>query len=71
MSARINMRVISYCSIPEEITEKEEWLQDYPSNCLVTYSVMFDKDARSELDNWIVENHPDLEKEEFLIEMDY
>jgi hypothetical protein len=51
MSARINMRVISYCSIPEEITAKEKWLQEYPSNCLVVCSVMFDKDARSELDN--------------------
>ncbi len=69
----INLKVVSYCEIPEEITE-EHWISEYMNGCFVEVHV--DNGEEDEdldpLGQWIRETYPELKKENsFLIEMDY
>lgn len=70
----INMPVISYCDIPEEIAELE--LADYSNNCYVEYHVVslksqIEMECYLHLPSWIIENYPELEGRNVLIYMDY
>lgn len=57
----ITMKVLSYCEIPQEITQFS-WISEYQNGCYVDYSIPredewknFDTDA---LDEWIREFYP-------------
>ena len=70
---RINKLVVSYCEIPEGLTE-DHWISEYMNGCFVEVHV--DNGEEDEdldpLGQWIRETYPELEKENsFLIEMDY
>ena len=65
----ITKKVLSYCEIPEDIDKR--WLDDCSPNCYVSFSIANKVEDRDELENWIIENYPELENEQFLIEIDY
>lgn len=65
----ITKKVLSYCEIPEKLTENS-WLNNYGTGCLVECHI--DDDESEPLDQWIINNYPELKDEEsFLIDMDY
>jgi|SRR6187402_45060 len=67
----IHMKVVSYCDIPEDLTQ-DSWLSESGPNCFVDYKVSSDpKYTRTDLDNWIIETYPELLDVDFLIEIDY
>lgn len=64
----ITKKVISYCAIPQELTEKE-WFSKYQNGCFVEVHI---DDEDSPINTWFKENYPELINEEsFLIEIDY
>ena len=65
---QITGKVVSYCEIPEEITEGH-WISEYMNGCFVQVHLEEDDDA---LSNWLKETYPELiDEEAFYIEMDY
>jgi hypothetical protein len=72
---RINKPVISYCEIPEGLIEEDHWLNTYPCDCYVPYTVpklpTVEAVKLSRLDEWIIFNYPELESEDILIHVDY
>ena len=64
----ITRNVISYCDIPQEITDKH-WIYEYPTACYIKYTV--DTKNPDNLDKWLMENYPELIGHTFLIEIDY
>lgn len=64
----LNIKVISYCSIPEEVTENT-WLQELPCDCYTGFYVS--SSSNDELTKWILKEYPELDKERILIDMDY
>lgn len=67
---RIEKDVISYCSIPQELTESS-WLKEFTCDCYVPYTLSKDKNEHDTLDSWIYKQYPTLLGESFLIYMDY
>ena len=65
----ITRNVISYCDIPEEITEDNSRLNEVAGDCYIDYTI--DTNNPNELDKWFMENHPELVGYTFLIEIDY
>ena len=63
-------RVISFCSLPEELIPETHWLCDYPTGCYVEYSLE-NLEVYNELQDWIAKNYQELDNTEFLIHMDY
>lgn len=62
----ITRKVVSYCSIPDELTD-DHWLSDYPPDCYVNYTIGDD-----EISEFILENHSELsEFDVIFIQMDY
>ena len=68
----IKGKVVSYCEIPEELTEGH-WISEYMSGCFVQCHIADDRDVElSPLDKWLIETYPELQDEEyFFIEIDY
>jgi hypothetical protein len=73
---RQTFRILSYCSIPQDIASENSALNEASCDVYVAYKVTpkdeqgnFDDDFA--LDNWIIEHYPDCEGEEILIHMDY
>ena len=65
---QITGKVVSYCEIPEEITEGH-WISEYMNGCFVQVHLEDDDDA---LSNWLKETYPELiDEEAFYIEIDY
>lgn len=71
----LNKKVLSYCEIPEEISQGT-FLDELTCNVYVEYTAS--KKIGSEklepinkLDDWIINNYPELIGETFLIHMDY
>lgn len=64
------MFVLSYCDIPEEITD-DTYLQELPCDVYTTHHIPSNLMEYDELDTWIIENYPQLIDQMFLIEMDY
>jgi hypothetical protein len=63
--------VISYCSIPEELTENH-WISDFGCDCYVRYSIEIPEEGiDDELSNWIMENYDIDETKDVLIHIDY
>ena len=64
----ITKKVVSYCEIPEKLTENE-WFSEYQNGCFVEAHI---DDEESPINTWFKENYPELINEEsFLIEIDY
>lgn len=64
----ITRNVISYCDIPQELTEKH-WLSEMQPDVYQDYKI--NTENPDELDKWFIDNHPELIGQEFLIEIDY
>lgn len=64
----ITRNVISYCSIPKELT-KDHWLSEMQPDIYDKYVI--NTENPDNLDKWFIENHPELIGFEFLIEIDY
>lgn len=75
---KINMKVVSYCEIPEKLTESH-WISENSCNCYVPYSLPKEAITKEEdgggqdspLSAWIRKEYPELAGTDFLIEMDY
>ena len=66
---QITGKVVSYCEIPEEITEGH-WMSGNMNGCFV--QVHLEEDEDDALSNWLKETYPELiEEESFYIEIDY
>lgn len=67
----ITRKVVSYCEIPEEFTQNC-WLSDMSPDCYVDYEMQEMEHLRSDVDNWIWENYPELRGGvKFFINIDY
>ncbi len=66
----INKKVLSYCEIPENITENH-WISEYKNDSYVECHIEDEEDEEDNLSKWIIENYPELKEESFLIHMDY
>lgn len=65
----ITKKVVSYCEIPEELTEGH-WISEYMNGCFV--EVHLDDDEDNKLSMWLKEKYPELvDEDSFYIEMDY
>ena len=77
MSLKILMvPVISYCDIPEEITENNIILSEVSCDVYVKINIISKKDqlkydSNFDLENWIIETYPEVEGKEVLIHVDY
>lgn len=74
MLTEINYKVVSYCEIPEEITEKHP-ISENSNDSYVTYTlVKFHEDElykMTPLDAWLYSNYPELIGTIFMIYLDY
>lgn len=67
----INMKVVSYCDIPEELVE-DHWLSEGSCDSYIPYSLSSNpKYGKDELDKWLEEEYPELIDTSFLIHLDY
>lgn len=66
---RVNLPVLSYCAIPQEITDGGTFLNEYQPGCYVTY--VFNAEDNTELNDWLHNTYPELSGTEFLIDIDY
>lgn len=67
---KITKYVVSYCEIPEELTEDYQWLKEAACDSYVEAHV--DDEETDELSIWLLERYPQLKDEEsFFIHMDY
>ena len=64
----ITRNVISYCDIPQEITDKH-WISEISPDVYQGYTINLDNP--NNLDKWFMENYPELIGHTFLIEIDY
>lgn len=72
----ITRKVISYCDIPEKIAQENSRLSETSCDVYVEYEVTSAQsqegyDDNFDLDNWIIENYPELEGQKVLIHIDY
>lgn len=72
----LKIKVLSYCEIPEEISENHSLLNEGSCDVYVKFNVTskeeqskFDDDF--ELENWIIQQYPEVEGLDILIHMDY
>lgn len=70
MLETITKKVISYCEIPEELTE-DSWLSEKSMDSYVECH-LDNSEPLDQLDQWFMNNYPELFKEEsFFIKIDY
>lgn len=60
----INMKVLSYCDIPQELTE-DHWMSENTPDSFIKFEVTSKKEQPNfnddfAVDNWIIENYPEL-----------
>lgn len=68
---RVNKLVVSYCEIPDGIIDDDHWLNEHRCDAYVECH-LDDEPIEDLLDNWLIENYPELKDEEsFFIHMDY
>lgn len=66
----ITKKVLSYCEIPQELTEKH-WISEHHCDAFVECHLDASTDL-DELDMWILEHYPELKDEDsFFIHLDY
>ena len=67
--ATITGKVVSYCEIPEELTE-DHWISDYPPDAYV--QVHIEGEDEDKVSKWILNKYPELKDEDyFFIHIDY
>ena len=68
----ITGKVVSYCEIPEELTE-DSWVSNYPPDAYVQVHIAQEgEEEMDEISEWIVEKYPELMDEDFFfIHVDY
>jgi hypothetical protein len=64
---QINYQCISYCDIPQHLSQ-ESWISEQSCDCYIVYSL--EVEGENEIDDWIRENYPELDKV-FMIHIDY
>ncbi len=70
------IKVISYCKLPEEISEKNSSINEASCDSYIKYKITSKNDQDKyddnfDLDNYIIEQFPELEGKEILIHIDY
>jgi len=67
----ITRKVVSYCDIPDELTE-HHWISEFRNDCYVEYEMQELEHLRGPMENWIWENYPELRGGvKFFINIDY
>lgn len=67
----LNLKVVSYCDIPEPIGYNHSVLMEISCGCFIHWNLSTDDSQDDELDAWIRSEYPELIGTDFLIEMDY
>lgn len=72
----ITRKLLSYCEIPEEITNESYLLAEASNDCYVEYEVLGKEEQKKfsdnfDLANWILSEYPECENEKILIHIDY
>lgn len=71
MNNKIEGNIVSYCDIPEEISDSH-WISEYPPDCYVFYNVDWKKTIVNDfLGEWIKEKYPKLKDKKIFIHIDY
>lgn len=76
MLEEITRKIVSYCDIPEEITE-DSYMSEMSPDCYINHKIATDEDRSKyddswELDDWLLNEYDELSKgDEILIEIDY
>ena len=76
MLEEIKYKVVSYCDIPEEITQ-DSYLQECSCDCYMVQKlpnqIELDhaKYTLTNLDKWLIKTYPELIGNEFMIHIDY
>jgi len=63
----LNMKVVSYCDIPEEIDKG--WLDELGCDVYTEYNLL--EEEEGELQDWLRTTYPELINTTFLIHIDY
>lgn len=68
-------KVLSYCEIPQEITQ-DHWISENNPDSYIELSItprpeQINYDDKFEIENWIIDNYPELEGKTILIHIDY
>jgi len=76
MLQELNIKVLSYCDIPEKLTKEHCSLSESSCDSYIMYNVISKKeqskyDDNFKLDNWIIKKYPELEGKDILIHIDY
>lgn len=69
MLEEITYKVISYCSIPENISIPN-WLSESGPDCYISYH-LHEKNCYDAFETWLLQKYPELKNTTFLIEIDY
>ncbi len=69
-------KVLSYCEIPEEITEKNYSVNEASCDSYIEFKVISREDQAKygdnfDMTNWIIDNYPEVEGETIFIHIDY
>jgi len=62
--------IISYCDIPEDITEGH-WISEFQNGCYVPYNIPLQVEEDNPLGFWLFAKYPHLAGDEILIDIDY
>jgi hypothetical protein len=73
---QIQRTVISYCELPEELSQNSSKLSEAGPDCYVEYRVTPQNEQAKysdnfDLDNYLIKEHPELEGRTILIHVDY
>lgn len=68
-------KIISWCRIPEKITNGH-WISSFQNGCYVPFICTPAKEQENydddfSLDNWIISEYPELERQQILIDINY
>ena len=70
MLNEITRKIVSYCEIPEELTEKH-WISEHGCGVYIDWSLNLDPKTDDDISAWIREEYPELIGTTFLIDIDY
>ena len=76
MLTEINCKVLSYCEIPEDIAQENSSINEASCDSYIQYNVTSKEDQAEyddnfDLDDWIIENYPEVEGKIIMIHVDY
>lgn len=67
----LNLKVLSYCDIPEKIGYNHPVLMEFSSGVFVPWNLSEDNSMDDDLDKWLRLAYPELIGTDFLIDIDY